>query len=279
VPWTLTGDVEAYAGRVWDLLAAAPAEHTVALTVIESLRAGHRWSDEPPTFGFYEDAGGVRGAVSLTPPFELLLAAVPEAGELVDALRAAGTAVQGVHGAAGDVERFATAWTAGTALRARTVWRQRLYRLGTLRPPDPPPPGRARPGAEPDVELAVRWYEGFQADTGTHGGELETMVRERIGGQRLWLWEDPAGAPVSLAARTATAAGVARVAPVYTPAESRRRGYGAAVTAACTADALASGAQEVVLFTDLDNPTSNAIYQAIGFEPLTDRLVVRFEDG
>jgi predicted GNAT family acetyltransferase len=64
---------------------------------------------------------------------------------------------------------------------------------------------------------------------------------------------------------------------VYTPVESRRRGYGAAVTAACTADALANGAQEVVLFTDLDNPTSNAIYQAIGFEPLSDRLVVRFE--
>ena len=89
MPWTLTHDVEAYAERVWDLLAAAPAEHTVALTVIESLRAGHRWSEEAPTFGVYEDAGGVRGAASLTPPYELLLAAVPEVGELVDALRAA----------------------------------------------------------------------------------------------------------------------------------------------------------------------------------------------
>ena len=183
----------------------------------------------------------------------------------------------GVNGAEEDVQEFATAWTAGTTLRARTVWRQRLYRLGTLRPPDPAPPGRARRAAPPDVELAVRWYEAFQTDTGTHGGDLETMVRERIGGERLWLWEDPAGAPVSLAARTAPAAGVARVAPVYTPPESRRRGYGAAVTAACTADALANGVQEVVLFTDLDNPTSNAIYQAIGFEPLADRLVVRFE--
>jgi hypothetical protein len=279
VPWTLTDDLEAYAGRVWDLLAASPAEHTVALTVIESLRAGHRWSDEPPVFGFYEDAGGVRGAVSMTAPFELLLAAVPELDELVAALRAAGTPLPGVNGDVGDVERFAAAWTAGTALRARTVWRQRLYRLGALRPPDPAPEGRARPAEERDVALAVRWYEGFQADTGTHGGDMEAMVRERIAGGRLWLWDDAGGTTVSLAGRTAPAVGVSRVAPVYTPAEARRRGYGAAVTAACTADALATGDRGVVLFTDLDNPTSNAIYQAIGFEPLTDRLVVRFEAG
>jgi predicted GNAT family acetyltransferase len=102
------------------------------------------------------------------------------------------------------------------------------------------------------------------------------MVRERIGGGRLWLWEDASGTPVSLAGRTAAAAGVSRVAPVYTPAGARRRGYGAAVTAACTADALATDASEVVLFTDLANPTSNAIYQGIGFEPLSDRHVVRF---
>jgi predicted GNAT family acetyltransferase len=278
VPWTLTDDLEAYAGRVWDLLAAAPAEHTVALTVVEALRSGHRWSDEPPAFGWFEDAGAVRGAVSLTPPFELLLAAVPEIDELVEALRRAGTSVVGVNGSVLNVERFTAAWTAGTALRIRTAWRQRLYRLGTLRPPEPPPEGRARRAEERDVELAVRWYEAFQADTGAQGGDVETMVRERIAGARMWLWEDAAGTPVSLAARTATAAGAARVAPVYTPPGARRRGYGAAVTAACTADALERGAEDVVLFTDLDNPTSNAIYQAIGFVPLSDRLVVRFEE-
>ncbi len=278
MPWTLTEDFEAYAGRVWGLLSAAPAEHTVSLSVIGSLRAGIRWSDRPMVFGWFEDGGVVRGAVAMTPPFELLLAAVPAdtLGELVEALRAAAVDVPGVHGDDATVERFTAAWTAGTTLEPRTQWRQRLYRLGTLRPPSPPPEGRGRHAEESDIPLAVRWYDGFQDETGAHGGEMETMVRERIAGGRLWLWEDASGAPVSLAGRTAAAAGVARVAPVYTPAEARRRGYGAAVTAACTADALASDASEVVLFTDLANPTSNAIYQSIGFEPLSDRHVVRF---
>ena len=56
---------------------------------------------------------------------------------------------------------------------------------------------------------------------------VEGAARERIDADRLWLWEDEAGEPVALAARTATAAGVARIAPVYTPPEHRRRGYGA----------------------------------------------------
>jgi predicted GNAT family acetyltransferase len=63
---------------------------------------------------------------------------------------------------------------------------------------------------------------------------------------------------VSLAAVSPPAVGVARVGPAYTPAHWRRHGYGAAATAATSAD-------HVVLYTDLANPTSNSIYQAIGY--------------
>jgi hypothetical protein len=41
------------------------------------------------------------------------------------------------------------------------------------------------------------------------------------------------------------------------------------VTAAATATAIAGGAEDVVLYTDLANATSNAIYQAIGYRPTT----------
>ena len=86
----------------------------------------------------------------------------------------------------------------------------------------------------------------------------------RIG--RNYLWTDD-HAPVAMAAHSAPAAGVARVGPVYTPAPMRRHGFGAAVTAATTEAALSAGAAHVVLYTDLSNPTSNGIYQAIGYRP------------
>jgi predicted GNAT family acetyltransferase len=277
--WSLTHDAEAFAAGAWDLLAAEPAEQTVALTVVDAIRDGTRWADGSALFALCEDGGTVRGAALMTPPFELLLAAVPDdaVAGLAAALRDAGADVPGVNGDVDVVERFAAAWVAGTPLRARRTMEQRLYVLGTLEPPDPPPPGRARPAREDELALAAGFVRAFDAEAGAHGEEPDAFVRERHGGGRLWLWEDPTGAVVSMAARTPTAVGVARIAPVYTPPAQRRRGFGAAVTAACTADALARGADQVVLFTDLANPTSNAVYQRIGFRPLRDRRVVRFD--
>lgn len=275
--WRLTGDVEAYAERAWDLLARNPAEHSVALTAIESVRAGHRWASEPMTFGWYEDGPETRGAVSLTPPYELLLAVVPEdtVPELVAALRAERVGLPGVNGRAEIVDRFAAAWTSGTRLRRVPGLRLRLHRLATLRPPAPPP-GRARPAALGDLETAVRWMRDFEVEVGVPASEVESMMRMRIAAGAVWVWEDDTRAVVSLAGRTPTVAGVARIAPVYTPPDQRRRGYAAAVTAACTADAANLGAEQVVLFTDVANPTSNSIYRQIGFRPVGDYRVVRF---
>jgi predicted GNAT family acetyltransferase len=175
---------------------------------------------------------------------------------------------------------FAAAWTAGTRLGTATTMRLQLYELGTLSPPDPPdppPPGRVRAAETADLELAVRWLSAFRAETGSGADEREAMTRGRIEDGRLCLWEDEPGDTVALASRTPATAGVARVAPVYTPPEHRRRGYGAAVTAACAAAALEDGAERVVLFTDLANPTTNAISQRIGFRPLGGgQVVVRF---
>jgi ribosomal protein S18 acetylase RimI-like enzyme len=280
VPWTLTDDIEAYAERVGALLSADPARNTIALTVLGMLRAGHRYSDEPMLFGWYEGADGIQGAVFHTPPFYLELAVMPDAAthELVRALRAAGRAVTGINGDGAAVERFTAAWTAETGDRARTEFRLCLHELGALRPPEPAPAGAARPAREADVERAAGWYHAFQKETGTPGGaDAEAMIRERLADGRLWVWEDDDGAMAALAARTAASGGVARIAPVYTPPEHRRRGYGAAVTAACTADALARDAERVVLFTDLANPTTNSIYRRLGFEPVAEHRVMAFE--
>lgn len=95
--------------------------------------------------------------------------------------------------------------------------------------------------------------------------------------ERIWLWEHHAGRVASLAGRTTAAAGVTRVAPVYTPPEHRRRGYATTITARCSQEGLRRGAQGVVLLTDLGNSTSNAIYQQIGFRPKSDRHIVRLE--
>lgn len=74
-------------------------------------------------------------------------------------------------------------------------------------------------------------------------------------------------------------AGTARVAPVYTPPEHRGRGYAAAVTAEVSRAARAAGADEVLLFTDLANPTSNGVYTRIGYRAVSDRLVISAQES
>jgi predicted GNAT family acetyltransferase len=62
---------------------------------------------------------------------------------------------------------------------------------------------------------------------------------------------------------------VARIGPVYTPAEFRGHGYANAAVAGVSQVLLDQGAR-VCLFTDQANPISNRIYQRIGFRPVVD---------
>jgi predicted GNAT family acetyltransferase len=79
-----------------------------------------------------------------------------------------------------------------------------------------------------------------------------------------------------MAGLTRMAAGQVRVGPVYTPPRLRGKGYGGAVTAAVSQAARDAGASQVLLFTDLANPTSNALYQRLGYQPVEDRAIWSF---
>ena len=276
--WAFTDDVAVYVQRVWPLLAADPVEHIVALTVIDRLRGGQRWSDAPLLLGWYQQGTVVSGAVLRTPPFELLLAVVPDGAveQLVATLRARQIPVPGVNGDTDLVACFVKRWIAATSGHVGARMHRRLYALGTLQPPTPLPAGGARLAGSDDFALVLGWFVAFHREIGGRGLALERTVSTRIDQGLVWLWHDPTGEVVSLAGRTPTVAGVAHLAPVYTPPQHRRCGYGAAITAACTRDALGRGAQHVALLTDLANPVSNALYQRLGYRPVRDRTIVQF---
>jgi predicted GNAT family acetyltransferase len=83
------------------------------------------------------------------------------------------------------------------------------------------------------------------------------------------LWIDD-GVPVSMTGVGARTPNGVRIGPVYTPPARRGRGYASNLVAAASQAELDAGTRAIFLFTDLANPTSNHIYQAIGFEPVTD---------
>lgn len=276
--WQLTDSVEEYANAAVAFLRERPAEHTVPLTVIENLRASYS-SPRAPLFGWWADGSGkVQGACLHTPPYNLLLTDLP--GEATDALAAELHRRQwplpGVLSYPDVASRFASTWVRLTGTTASTRREERLYRLAGVKAPDPLPSGEPRQATPDDRMLLTRWTDAFCREAGAIADDIPSAVGDRLSYGGLVLWE-AGGVPVAFAAHTRIVAGVARIGPVYSPAEQRRRGYGTAVTAAASTAALEAGASEVVLFTDRANPTSNSIYQRIGFQPLSDRLVLSFD--
>jgi predicted GNAT family acetyltransferase len=169
-------------------------------------------------------------------------------------------------------EKIGEIWRRRTGTEPEVERRTRLYRLGQLVPPDPAPSGRARVAVADDRELLFDWHHQFHREVGEEIGDRTTIIDDRISYGGLSLWEVDA-VPVAMAGRTRVSAGMIRLGPVFTPVELRSRGYGAAVTAAVSATAQQL-ADEVLLFTDLTNPISNAIYQRLGYQPVHDRWVV-----
>jgi predicted GNAT family acetyltransferase len=260
------------------------AEHNLLLGL-----AG-RAIDEPAMYGerVYEavvrdDAGAVVAAALRTPPFNLLLSETDDLGsiELVatDALEAFGS-LPGVLGPAADAARFAHVWRSLTGTTTTLEIAQRIHRAERVEPPSDVP-GSPRLASPADRPLLLGWVDAFLTEALPVTSRLESPAdhldrRERDPDAGYLLWELDED-PVSMAGWAGTTPTGTRIGPVYTPPEHRGHGFASAVTASLTDRFLRGGRRFCFLFTDLANPTSNAIYRRIGYEPVADVDQYRFD--
>jgi predicted GNAT family acetyltransferase len=174
-------------------------------------------------------------------------------------------------------QAFAERWCAKHDVTPERLIAERTYRLERVVPPTNVP-GHVRVATLADRGLLVAWVEAFIGEAlapGTPEAAASLVDRSFRAGTRTWyLWED--GQPVSVAAAGGPTPNGIRIGPVYTPSVLRGHGYASAVTAAASQAQLDQGRRFVFLFTDLANPTSNRIYQRIGYEPVIDVDQLRF---
>jgi hypothetical protein len=275
--WELTDDLERFMTAAEAYLRSRPVQHTTLLTLISALRRRgfSAYGLQAPFFGAWRDhAGVVAGVLLQTPPRPVLFGEMPPEAvtEAVGAL--SGQALSGVNLPDDQLDLFVSPWVSQTGVLSSIYMRTRLYRLTSLASPF----GSARTGLPGDRELLISWVRDFLSDIGeppSSSSEISGIVDDALalGVVTVALDDD---VPASMVMRTEPSSGVARIRYVFTPASLRGRGFaGAATVAACSA-ALGDGASEVVLFTDLGNPTSNGLYQRLGFRPVQDRTVVTF---
>jgi GNAT superfamily N-acetyltransferase len=291
----LHDDPAAFAAAAGPLLQADPLRHTMALSALDAM---HRGGEPSAALLTVHEAGEVTGAALRSPGRQTLVSAVPPrlAPPVERALAEADPAADGAHGPVAEAEAFAAARVARTGCRVEPAMRTRLFALDVLVPPRGVP-GRARRADEGDVPLLGAWRRAFGAEAGhdkEHDPEGLVARSLRLGaGEMLWEVDGAAVPPaavrllrdgvqppdmhgVAQACAKPVIAGASRIGPVYTAPEHRGHGYAAAVTAAASQWALDAGAERVVLFTDLDNPTTNRLYPRIGYRPVYDAMALRF---
>lgn len=262
---------QAFLDATLDYRSAQPILTNLLGSIAEGVVAGRRYDSEH--WFTVHDPHGVVGAALRTAPYHLAVGPMPIAGAhaLGDHLRARRQPLPGINGPIEVVNAVAERLGHPLAVRMRDVLRV----LDTLTPPEPVATGTARRAAEQDRPLVSRWHREFLVEVGLPIVDDESSApRLDAGGGRLWLWEVD-GVPVAMAGHAplvATPSGlVGRIGPVYTVPEARGRGVGAAITAVVTRRLLDQGAT-VMLYADADNPTSNGVYERLGFRAV-DELI------
>jgi GNAT superfamily N-acetyltransferase len=172
------------------------------------------------------------------------------------------------------VAQFANAWRAAAGATPRLEISQRIFAADHV--DEPRPTTGAMRDYEPvgDRELAIRWMDEFVAEAMPETPLIRSRAPSSSTAARRTRRRASSSGKTSVPSRWRVFGGRTpngiRVGPVYTPPDLRGRGYASAVTAALTQRLLDSGRRFCFLYTDLANPTSNSIYQRIGYHAVAD---------
>jgi predicted GNAT family acetyltransferase len=242
------------------------------LTLLQS-RVAH---PEPGRYWSVEQDGGVAGAVFQSPlhyPALVTPMASSAVTAVVDGIVDQGVQLPGVSGDAATAARFAGHWAERTKTAAFPVHGQRIFEVRQVERA-PAVPGAVRPADGGDRDVLIEWFRGFAVEIGDPPREEAAIVDWRVAQGQVWVWDD--GRPVAFAAFTDPVFEVARIGPVYTPKDARGRGYATGLVTAMSAHVRDRGLR-CILYTDLSNPTSNAIYRRIGYRAVEEVLRYRFQ--
>ena len=168
---------------------------------------------------------------------------------------------------------FAEKWKEKTGQNFSILMDQGLYRLDQVDESLEKSPGSWRYATLKDAFLIEKWYSFFEEDTGlpkTPPSEIKKKVKAMLEGREAFVWENE-GKIVSMMKKARPTQSGVTVSLVFTPKEERKKGYARTMVAAISKELLKEFTF-CVLYTDMLNPTSNKIYQEIGYQKLIDSI-------
>ncbi len=263
-----------------DLLLAREAVHCVLIGVLESL------IHDPGRYSEFHLAAiqkhdRIIAVFLMTPPHPFHMTAIPEQAWplVIDYAQQLPDPISGAAGPEDTAPRFAELWREQSGAQVSQVMRQGIYQLQEVTFPVPPG-GDMRQAQFDDFEWLVAWDKGFCIDARIPQQlpKVEESLRRALDQRRSFLWVVK-NEPVAMARVVGATPSGSRMGGVYTPRELRRRGYATELMACLSRKILEDGKKFCFLYTDLDNPTSNSIYQKVGYRPVCNAQQCHFDPG
>ena len=277
--FSIFADAQAFLSAAGPMLYAHETVNNLILGVSERLVNNPNTYDHP----FFSAVSGSDGKIILaavmTPPHNLILAGGIGVEEcfpiLIDHLKTYPIKIPGVVAPVEIAEGFSQAWKGLTGAEFEVTMRMRVYELRQVRLSSAPD-GVFMKAAPCDIPTIAKWMQVFEQEALGKNHDLDPDRAEKlVTGGYVYTWV-VADEVVSMATKARPIAHSITVGGVYTPPEHRRHGYAGALVANLSQLLLDEGYQFVNLFTDLDNPTSNKIYQEVGYQPVCDFRAYRF---
>ena len=288
--FTLYSDVKAFYNSAYDILMRHEAQNVIPLGNIIIGNEGKDktdWRDPANWFmATITDDNNIILTAVMTTPKNLTLYATDNKNDdaainiLVDNILKNDIHIPGVMSEKSLAERFAQFYAEKRGVKFSITKNQRIYELTQVNT-DIPAIGTVRLATKKDMSFLPYWMQGFDSDC--FGDSLATKNNTdnylyRMSVNRLYILENE-GMPVTMAKISRDLQTVCVVGLVYTPPYFRGKGYATACVAAVSQLGLDRGFKKCVLYTDLDNPTSNSIYMKIGYKPICDSVDIKFDVG
>lgn len=257
--------------RVKDYLLSQEAMHNLLLGIADTLiHHPNRYKSQPYLATVEVDREIVAVAMR-TPPYDLVLSQIKDLGAvevIAKDLHFSLETISGVNAPTVEARAFVQAWRSLTNQSYQLKMAMRAFQLEQVQYISQAS-GYLRLATESDKELLVRWFEAFYLEAvGKVESDPEALINHHLQQHTAYVWHDQVS--VSIACRGQLTPNGARIGLVYTPPEYRRKGYASACVAGLSQTLLNQGHKYCFLFTDLANPTTNHIYQAIGYQPVGD---------
>lgn len=252
-------------------LNASEAENNIVSISAARIISAPTRDDADTYLASIEDTGAVVAAALHSSAGGVLLTAGPAAALTLFAADMAerGRAPKSMIGPLAACEAFAHEWNERTGQQHSLRFHLRHYEL--RQPPwVPQARGHMRVPRQDEHDLLLGWQLAFidEVRLSDAPAKAQRIFARRLEQGMVRVWDDDG--VVALAGYGDGGTDIARVAPVFTPPEHRRRNYASALVGELSRELFEQGKRAMFLTTDVANPTSNSIYRKIGYLPMAD---------